>query len=80
MGFYGCFSYTCDQLTGLQALMNVAYAHTIKYKLINCSAPAWTVVGWMAAVERGPHFLQKNPSAEFSGYWPGLFTTYDGAC
>ena len=26
----------------------------------------------MSAVEKGPHFLQKNPSAEFSGYGPDL--------
>ena len=38
---YVCFSYTHDQLMGLQALINVSYTHTIKYKLINCS---WTVV------------------------------------
>ena len=24
----------------------------------------------MAAVGKGPHFLQKNPPAEFSGYGP----------
>ena len=68
VGFYECFSYTHDQSMGLQALMNVGYAHTIKYKLINCS---WTMVGWMAAVGKGPHFLQKNPPVEFSGYGPG---------
>ena len=52
---------------GLQTLINVGYAHTIKYRLINCS---WTVVGWMAAVGKGPHLLQKNPPAELSGYGP----------
>ena len=57
VGFYGCSSYTHDQSMGLQALMNVGYAHTIKYKLINCS---WAMVGWMAAVGKGQHFLQKN--------------------
>ena len=62
-------SYTHDQLMGLQALMNVGYAHTIKYKLINCS---WAVVSWMAAVGKGSHFLQKNSPAEFSGYGPEL--------
>ena len=41
---------------GLQAIINVGYAHTIKYKLINCS---WTVVSWMVAVGNGPHF-QRN--------------------
>ena len=45
----------------------MGYAHTIKCKLINCS---WTVVGLMAAVGKGPHFLQKNPPIEFSGYGP----------
>ena len=34
--------YTHGQSRGLQALMNVGYVHTIKYKLINCS---WTMVG-----------------------------------
>ena len=62
MGFYGCLSYTHYQSMGLQAIMNVGYAHTIKYKLINCSL---TVVGWMAAVGKGPHFLQKNPQQNF---------------
>ena len=54
---------------GLQALMNVGYTHTIKYKLINCS---WTIYGWliMAAIGKDPHFLQKNPPIEFSGYGP----------
>ena len=27
----------------------------------------------MAAVGKGPHFLQKNPPAEFSGYGPGSY-------
>ena len=67
VGFYGCFSYTHDQSMGLQALMNVGYACAIKYKFINCPR---TVIGWMAAVGKGPHFLQKNPPAEFSGYGP----------
>ena len=62
VGFYGCFSYTHDQSMGLQAIMNVGYAHTIKYKLINCS---WTV----AAVGKGPHFLQKNPQQNFLAIW-----------
>ena len=53
---------------GLQAIINVGYAHTIKDKFINCS---WTVVSSMAAVGKGPHFLQKNLPAEFSGYGPG---------
>ena len=60
---------------GLQALMNVGYVHTIlnnKYKLINCSS--WTVVGWMAAVGKGPHFLQKNPQQNFLA--TGLLYTY----
>ena len=26
----------------------------------------------MAAVGKGPHFLQKNPPIEFSGYGPGI--------
>ena len=56
-----------NQCMGLQALMNVGYTHTIKYKLINYS---WTMVGWMAAVGKGPHFLQKSPPIEFSGYGP----------
>ena len=42
--------------------VNVGYAHTIKYKLINCS---WTV----AAVGKGPHFLQKNPQQNFLAIW-----------
>ena len=67
MGFYGCFSYTHDQWMGLQAIMNVGYVHTIKYKLINYS---WTMAGWMATVGKGLHFLQKNPPIEFSGYGP----------
>ena len=47
---------------GLQALMNMTYTHTIKYKLINYS---WTVVAWMAVVGKGPHFPQKNPQQNF---------------
>ena len=30
----------------------------------------------MAAVGKGPHFLQKNPPADFSGYGPAV--TYQG--
>ena len=59
-----------DQSMGLQAIINVGYAHTIKYKLINYS---WTVVSWVTAVGKGPYFLQKNPPADFSGYGPELF-------
>ena len=39
-----------------------SYAHTIKYKLINCS---WAVVGRVAAVGKGPNFLQKNRQQNF---------------
>ena len=67
-----CFSSTYDQSMGLQALMNVGYVHAI-YKFINCS---WTAVGWMAAVGKSPHFLQKNPPAEFSGYGPAIYVWY----
>ena len=62
MGFYGCFRYTCDQSMDLQALMNMVYAHTIKYQLINYS---WTVVSKMAAVRKGPHFPQRTPQWNF---------------
>ena len=50
---------------GLQALINVGYAHTIIYKLIDCS---WTE--WLHAVGNGPHFFQKNPQQNFLA--PGL--------
>ena len=53
---------------GLQALIILSYVatvQTIKYKLINCS---WTVIGWMAAVGKGPHLAQKNHPTEFSAW------------
>ena len=28
----------------------------------------------MAAVGKGPHFLQENPPADFSGYGPDIYT------
>ena len=63
MGFLWMFQLYTRSIDGFTSHHECGlYAHTIKYKLINCS---WTVVGWMAAVGKGPHLLQKNPQQNF---------------